>query len=379
MLLASVALVVTAATTNRTVLTAAEPARFATGSDFRHQLNLPLLANRGRVPLGEMLDHLASDRRVALLIDRRVDPDQLIDVDVRAPYFDAAISDLLQPLGAGVSVVADTLYIGPLAAAQTLRTRILLSERQLDGLIAGDIKRQFDLARRLPVRWNPLSTPREILSTIAQRYGLELPNADEIPYDLWAEGGIAHANAVEALSLIVTQFGLDLHWVSAKEVRFVPQDPRPLIRSEHVFPGLTIEQALDKVRERFPELLIEAGAEKLAVTGRIEEQEAVSELLGNRAPRKPAAAVARGTLANRRFSLRMIDRPFLELVSVLQKQGIQVEYDAAALERAGVDLNRRMTVELENAPIQKLLSEACGPLQLDYRVDGTTIELFPRK
>ena len=82
--------------------------------------------------------------------------------------------------------------------------------------------RQFQLLRRFPVTWEMLATPRELLRETAERYQLTIENPEAVPHDLWAAGGIAYANAAEALMLVLVQFDLEFEWLSPHAVRIVP-------------------------------------------------------------------------------------------------------------------------------------------------------------
>jgi hypothetical protein len=86
-----------------------------------------------------------------------------------------------------------------------------------------------------------------------------------------------------------------------------------------------------------------------------------------------------GTLAHRRFTLRMADRPFIELVEVLEKQGVQVHRDEQQLEQAGIDLKQRISLELEKATAQEMFEKACAPLGLGFKIEGARIDLFPAR
>jgi hypothetical protein len=356
----------------------AEPPRFVTGSLFSQHLNRPLLANRDYGPLHDILEHLSDERRIAIQLDRRIDPDALVKVDVQSSFFDTGIEQLVQPVPAGVAIVAETLFIAPLEVARTLRTRIDLRERELDALLNSNLGRKFDLARRQELNWKDLTAPRELMQQLADRYHLKIENLEAIPYDQWGSGALAHPNACEALMVLATQYNLEVDWRSGTQLRLVPQSSHPVLTIEHAVRGRSSEEALALVRKQFPDLAVEAQRERLSVTGLVEQQEEVAILLGNRSARRAAAEMT-GTLAHRRFTLRMADRPFIELVEVLEKQGVQVHRDEQQLEQAGIDLKQRISLELEKATAQEMFEKACAPLGLGFKIEGARIDLFPAR
>jgi hypothetical protein len=349
-----------------------------TGNDFLKALNRPLLANRDLTPLRAALSRLAEERSVVMLLDRRIDPTQLVPVDVQAPFFDAGIETLVQPF-AGVSIVADTVVVAPAQVADTVRTRVALSAEELDQALKTNLNRKFELARRKPLSWPMLTEPRQLLQQVAAGYGLTCDNPEQIPHDLWAAGGLANANAAEAILLIAMQFELEPHWLDDRRFELVAEKEHPQRTQTHLVRGMSPQQALEKVQARWPELDVAVSGKGLTVIGREEEQQEVAVLLGNRLARKVPVSVQATELSRRRFTLRMVDRPFQELMDVLEKQGISVQQNDSALELAGIDLQTRISLELDNATIEQLLENACQPLKLGFTVQGTTISLFPDK
>jgi hypothetical protein len=356
---------------------AAEPPRFLTGADFTQQLNRPLLAGRDDAPLREMLERLSSERKIAILLDRRIDPDQRLNVHIQADFFDEGINDLVKPLTAEATVLGDAVFVARPQVARTLRTRVELAERRLDALLQKNFSRKIALARRAPVRWGFLTSPQEILQEIAARYELTFVNLPEIPHDLWAAGEIAHPSATEALLLIATQFGKDIRWIDDRQVEFVPETAHPQIERVHPLRGIKPDDARNRVLAAFPDLAVRTTDRQLTAVGLIEQQEAIDVLLGNRPARKPQAPAEAGNLSNRRFTLRMVQRPLADLLQQLEKQDIIIRKDDAALDAAGISLKVLISLELQNATIETLLDQACIPLGLNYRIQGLTIELFP--
>ncbi|WP_437226215.1 hypothetical protein SH661x_004468 [Planctomicrobium sp. SH661] len=348
-----------------------------TGIDFTKQLNRPLLINRDFVPLRTIAGQLAEARQISILLDRRIDPERLVLVDLQAPFFDSGIASLVADVPAGAVVAGDTVFITTPDSARTLRTRVALAERSLQELPKADLSRQLELSRKVSVQWPDLSSPRQILSDFATRFEITIENPEAIPYDLWAAGTIAHANFVTGALLIASQYELDLDWIDTHRIRLIPQGAHPQIEQEHVFRGRTKQQVSQLLEEKFPELNLQMLSDRLRVTGLLEQQEEIAVLLGNRAPRKAAAPVVATSLANRRFTLRMQNRPFSELIDLLEKQGIHFVRNEQLLSDAEINLNQQISLELQEATIQKLLTDACTPLGLIYQIDGTNIELLP--
>lgn len=354
---------------------AAEPEKFATGTEFAKQLNRPLMASRDYSPLRSVLDRFAEDRRIAICLDRRIDPGCLVLVDLQAAYFDVGIETLISKVPAKVVVFADTLFVTSPRTAETLRTRMALAERELEKLPKSSLQRQLELSRKVPMYWEALTSPRDLLVDFAHRFDVTIQNPDEIPHDLWARGQLPSVDLIAGVMFVAAQFDRDLKWIDSRTIQLVPQNPDPQLEQDHVFRGRTQQQVAELLQKNFPDRKIRMRTDRFRMSGKLEEHEAVEILLGNRAPRKASAPVIATTLANRRFTLRMVHRPFFELLGVLEKQGIEFERNTQQLEAAGIDFHQQISLELENATIEKLLTEACTPLGLAYQIEGTRVEL----
>jgi hypothetical protein len=350
------------------------PPAFHTQTRFLQELNRPLTASRNEVPLREFLDRLSEVRGIAILLDCRIDPGRIINVDVNADFLDAGVGEAVAQAGCEVAVLADTLFVTRPETARTLRTRIYVQRERLEELIRENPRRQFELLRRRPVIWEKLATPRELLVRTALRSGLTVENPEEVPHDMWAAGGLAYPNVIETLSVLLAQFDLDFEWTGPDSVRIVPQpEPEP-IRQTHPVRRMPADEARARLLQRFPDLKVRQRNDRLEVDAFLEEHEEIAILLGNAPPRRSL----REPLENVRFSLRMVQQPFSGLLQLLsEKHGIQVEYDPAALAEAGIDLNRRISIELEQATLEQLLAAACREAGLDFRMEGRRLILSP--
>lgn len=355
-----------------------ESNRFRTQSDFQEQLDKPLVAVQEQAALREFLRTLSENLKVAILLDRRIDPDQRIDVRIQSPFLDEGLRELARPLDADVVVLADTLFLTTRANARTLRTRLRLAEGRRDEAVGGDFRRKVDLTRRAALAWDDLAQPRELVEAIARGAGLMVQNPDALPYDLWAAGCIAAPNSLEALLLVVSQFALDVEWVDADQVRLTAAARDPLVHRVHELPQRSIDEAVARIRSRFPDLPLKQSRRGLDVQALVEEHEEIAVLLGERAPRRSLAPLSADNLENRRFTLPPAQAPFRQFVALLRQQGIEVRFDEEELTAAGIDLETRIALELQDATIHQFLRAACAPLGLDYRIDGNRIDLSPQ-
>lgn len=357
-----------------------EPRRVLRESRFEEAVTRPLIADGERPQLRAYLQRLARDRELALLLDRRIDPEQQVAVAIRAATFVSGLRELVGQLPAEVTTLGDTLIVGPVQPVRQLRTRVWIARQQLDELGSFTPKRQFELLRRYPLAWEELATPREILEQIATRYKLTVTNIDRLPHDLWPAGQLAYPNSIEALTVLLSQFELSFAWVDAQTIQLIDQPAEVAILQTHRPRGMTMDQALERVLDQFPHLQIRQQGAEFAFAGLVEEHELVALLIGARtAPRMPPVPTEVTPLRDRRFTLKMVRKPFGSLMATLQQQGIDVRYDAAALAAAQVDLTQNISLELEQATIDLLLLKACELVGLNYEIRDEVIHLIPAR
>ena len=82
-------------------------------------------------------------------------------------------------------------------------------------------------------------------------------------------------------------------------------------------------------------------------------------------------------LASRRFTLTLKRAPAASLFAKLAEQGVQLRYDADALGDAGIDLEQRISVTLENATPDEFFRAICAPLGLSFSIRDDVVTLKP--
>lgn len=158
----------------------------------------------------------------AILIDRRIDPDQPIKLarnDATPVEIVAAVAD---SLGLAVVHVGPTLYIAPPGAAARMEQQLAL---------------QTAAARRLPttqsrlwsgrsaLAWNELAEPRMLVGELAGREKFSVRGLELVPHDLWAAAELPPLTRVERLTLLLAPF--DLSWCYEEEGRAIVIVPSP--------------------------------------------------------------------------------------------------------------------------------------------------------
>lgn len=354
---------------------AEETVEFLKESQFKQAISRPFNANADRATL-HYLQRLSKVQQVAILLDRRIDPTQKVEVAIAAEFFDEGIRGFVKQAGCEISVVADTIFVGPPETALYLKTRLELARDEFDEVEDLSPKRQFELLRRYELNWDAVTSPQEIIAKQADRYNIRIINLEMIPHDLWKGGTIAYPNFIEGNLMILSQYGLSFEWIDANQIRIVNQIPDVGINQGHRPKGMTLKEAVTLTNQKFPKLNAREYRNTLLFTGTVEDHEAVAILIGEKqSTRQRPGTTTSDSLRDVRFTFKMVEKPFGSLMATLKVQGIEVRYDPQQIQAANIDLGKLISLELNEATIHQLLEKSCEKVGLSYRIDGDVIEL----
>lgn len=207
-------------TTGRAPILAADPPTvWLTGPALEKQLDEPAGLRLQGVSLREALRDLGQERRVSLLIDRRIDPSLALDVDASGSLR-SVLDRLAAERGAAVRVVQGVVYLGPANVVAALP-----AERQKLRMAAQALPRE-DRAPLLAARrwqWNDLDTPRELLEQLQRESKWKFEGLEAVPHDLWAGAELPAVPWLDRALLVLAQFDRTLELDGARRVaRIVP-------------------------------------------------------------------------------------------------------------------------------------------------------------
>ncbi len=172
---------------------------------MQKRLNSPLaillLGNSLRQAVGK----LSRLQGVAVLIDRRVDPDEKLDIQWDGVPLRAGLEEIARRRGLGVSLLGPVLYLGPRGAAARLRTLSALREEDVRRLPKAAAEK---FTRAKAMAWDDLATPRELIEKLAAENDVEVAGEDLVPHDLWAAADLPPLSWTDRLTLIAIQFDL---------------------------------------------------------------------------------------------------------------------------------------------------------------------------
>jgi len=305
---------------------------WATGSALQKRLNESVDVVWGEIPLRRALEGLAGNKNVAVLIDRRVDPSQKIDISLNQTPLKDVLEAIAQKYGLGVSMVGPVAYFAPPEAARRVRASVALRQEDLRRLSPA-VAEKF--LRRKPMAWDDLAAPRELLEKLGVESGVEIAGLDRVPHDLWAAADLPPLGLIERLTLIAGQF------------------------------DLTFEISADGNRITL-----------LPVPEHIEDHERIP------APRRPAQLNPEKSsdtdFTLKRYTLQVVEKPIGPLLKQLAAQlKLEIKMDDKAIEQAGVSLDQRVTFSVKDATVDELLQAALQKTQLKFIRRNNVVDIEP--
>ncbi len=352
----------------------AEKVVWLTGLRFEQRLDQPSGGDWTGIPLRRTLATVSRTKRVAILLDRRVDPGQPVNFTAKDIPLGTMIRRIASQQGLGVSRVGPILYVGPTEMAQKLATLVELRRDDVRSLPPAIGRR---LVQSRAWQWPELSTPRELIDQLAGETGIRFYRSEEqIPHDLWPAGDFPPLGFAERVSLLAAGFGFTFEFSpDGSAVRFIPAPVQVALTRQYEAPGGT-EQFAQKLAERFPDSRIRALGQELEVVGRYEDHDQIARILRGEPVRRPVPSNGgpRRPQGETAYTIKDTEAPAgLILKQLAPRLGLKLRVDP----RVARQVQQRVRVDVQNVSRDDLLKAVVQPLGLTFSVDGDTLEIRP--
>ncbi|MBS0266307.1 MAG: STN domain-containing protein [Planctomycetes bacterium] len=369
-----------------------EPINLQAGLAFRQALEQPFGPSWDHIDLRMITRAITEGPRVAVLLDRRIDPTIERSPKLAGETLRDSLDRLAEDCGARATILGNLVYIGPSATTAKLRTLAALRKVELKDLKLAESRRSF-LGRGRPLRWHDLDRPGEILQHLADEYRLSIDGVEQIPHDLWGAAAFPDVTPVEALTLVLGQFDLTFAWSNdAQRITLEPIPEQVAIEKPHDPPkGTTPAAALARWKESLPDLDGRVAGGKILVSGTEELHETLDRIRRG-GPAQTNAKTTTGDhgsttarlppLSSKRYSGKIENKKVRDLMAFLETpaQGqIRFDYDPDELAAAGIDLDRLISLELKNDKIQDLLRKTFAGLGVEFELQDRTVKLKPAR
>jgi len=352
---------------------AAEPSTtWRTGTDFQRQLHQPLSLIWEQVELGKAFQQLATTQRVAIVVDRRLDPQRSLDLQIHGEPLLAVIEQAL-PTGFAVAQLDCVLYVGPESTARWLRTLAHRLDQQVRQL---PTSQQRIWQSRKALAWPVETEPRALVERLLRDARVALAQAERIPHDLWPAGDLPPLSLVDRLTLLLAQFDLTWKWTDpADQIELVPIEPPVTVTRE--YPSTpTLQRRLQELGAIDPSLKSTLSQDRLSVTGRLEQHEQlITPQKSTQAKRPPAESNGE---TSGRFQLKVPRAPLKKVLDQLAAQARFTWQADPRLIEQGTDLDALVVqLDVTGLTLDQLLAALLEPHGLDFRRDGTRVTILP--
>jgi hypothetical protein len=284
-----------------------------------------------RVPLRDALARLERAFDATIFLDRRVDPNGRVSLNIEASNIEDALTPIAAERGLGISRIGPLVYLGPRRAAEQLpgvAAARMEDAASLPGRLGAALRRTTQLT------WPRLTEPRRLVTSLLEDAGWNDIEAEKLPHDLWSAGRLPELALAEQLTVLLIGFDLTFE-IRPKTftIVIVPLEKNAAIQHATVAPSQGTPPRADRRAERT----------KQVYTLRVQEQ--------------PVGVVLR---------------------ELSKRLNWAIDIDKEAIHAAGRTLDVRVSFNVENADQDKLLDELLRPAGLDFRREGEKITSVPQ-
>ena len=355
----------------------AAPTAWLTGAALRDRLSQPAEDIYWKdAPLRAALTRYCRAQRVALLIDRRVDPDRRISFSLGGTSLGEAFERIAKHLGLGLSLPGPLAYLGPPEAASRLWTLMELRREEARALPAAAATRFLQPDR---FAWADFSTPRELLARLAAQSHIAISGLEQVPHDLWAAADLPPLAWVDRLTLIAVQFDLTFRLADdGAGVALVPlPDDVSIVRS---YPAAKEPEPLaSRWAALVPDSRIKVVGAKIFVKGRMEDHQRLMDAQHRMRPaaRAPEARPAKAP-AEKRYTIAAARGTLGGLLGQLAARfGLELRIDQEAMKQAGISLQQPVSFSAKEVTMDGLFEALLSPAGCTFRRHGTVLEVRP--
>lgn len=325
-------------------------------------------------PLRQVVETLGREQRVAVLLDRRVDPGQLVDLSLSGLTLGEVFWQIAQSRNLESVPLGPVVYFGPAPEVSKLETALEVARRAVQQLPAG-VRRRWQEPRAL--LWKRLTVPSELLVRLASDSQIELVGIEQVPYDLWDAADLPALALVDRLGLIAGQFGLMLELAPEGNRASLVPIPDDVSVVESYPGGRDPKELVRRWSALAPTSQIRVVDGKIEVRGSVREQQRIGASLRPDQPKtgvpaSSATGTARYTVPQSHGTLERL------LEEYCQRLELTLKLDREEFSRAGISLEQPVSFSVRDATREGLFRAMLDPVGCTFRIEGKTLTVRPK-
>ncbi len=343
-----------------------------TGEALQQALTQTAAVTWGNISARSAVESFAKAQRVAVMLDRRIDPDQKIELAFQDVPLQEALARIASRLRMGVTMLGPVAYFGPKATVERLRTVVALRSDEATHL---PLATRLHWTQAKAWKWEKLSAPRELIADLGQENQVQIEGLEKISTDLWAAADLPPLTLPERLMVVLAQFDLTYEpSADGTSLRIVTMPDKPVIERSYAVTG-TPQDVANQLRQMkmLADAQIDIAGKKVVVRGRQEDQDVVNDLLAGHTAHKTSVAEGKKV-----YTLR-VEVAVGELLEALSKQmRVEIQIDKPAIAAAGISLEKKVQVDVKEVSADALLHAVLDPVGLTYVQHDKAIEVKPK-
>ena len=349
---------------------ASEPS-FVTGAALAERLHGVVSVSWSQIPLKQALQSLAETERLAIVLDRRVDPNREIRLELPREPLEDILRKVAIQARLGYCQFGPVAYFGPPDAAARLRT---VAQLRLDEVRARGGAQARKLTQSRPMHWEQLSEPRQLVDDLAAEAEVAVENPQRVPHDLWAAADLPAMSWVDRLSLLLLEFDLTFELDASGKRLALKTLPERVSLSRTYRAGRNAEQLAKRWAADYPRSRIAAETGRVRVDGPWEDQEAIDRRMRGAAPQRRSPASAGKEV----YQLTIESAPLDQVVAQLaERMSIEFQWDRPAIERSRIATDQLISVKVSGADAEALLTAVFRNTGFKFERRGRVVRILP--
>lgn len=338
-----------------------QDSQWLSGAQFDARLQAPITST-WKQPLRDVVQSLRDNFSICIFTDRRIDPEQIIELQVEDLSLEQTLRRLALTANADLSFVRNVIYLGPTDSTGLLATVAAIQNQNLKSVMSA----QPALFKPSKVTWNRPANPRNILQEDTASLGLKITNPDSIPFDQWDTGQLAALPFAYRTTILLAGFGKTFQFTDKSTISIIDFPQQATYRTS--IDRQVSSQNLTQLRKQFPTLQITSSDNGLSVAGRWEEIHQLQRLLSNgtRKTTKPATA------GMQVYTLTVENQPVQAIIqAIAQQEKLMVRATAKAQQLWA----KRVSLEAKKLSLSQLLTNVTTQAMLKFDIEGEVLSI----
>jgi hypothetical protein len=311
-------------------------------------------------PLRAQIRQFAAQRRMAVLLDRRIDPSPTQTYSFADKTAEQIFWAVAEQNDLGITKIDDLLYVGPSETTDRLKHVLAQQKKKLSKIDKTGRKRWL---KKIEIRWKDATTTDDI-ETWLQQKGIVIDGS--LPHDVMAAADLPPLPLIDIMGIILAGFDLTCS-ISSDGSTIQLQEFPPLKTASirhRVEKGSTITST--RIKKEFPNLKVSGRTANLSIKGPVEDLAGFERWMVMQ--QKPNI----DSSSPRPFSLKVVATRGDVLATIASQTGRKLEFDPNCQDI----LKERIKLDLKGVFLDELIQACLEGSELQYNLETSALKIF---